>query len=301
MKAIEIKNLSKTYANGTAALKNINLEVDEGDFFALLGANGAGKTTIIGILTDLVTKTSGEIKILGQNIEGDFSKIKKFIGVVPQEINLNIFEKVEDILTTQAGYFGIPRNEALIHAEFLLKRLSLWEKRHSVPRTLSGGMKRRLMIARALIHQPRILFLDEPTAGVDVEIRHDMWEYLRELNQQGMTVILTTHYLEEVEQMCRNAAIIKSGEIIKKDSVKKLVGLMDREVYVVSVQKVKDITSMSVYKPKVIDETTLEVELGRQETMQNFVLHLAQTGMIMTDIRPKGHRLEKLFLEILKT
>ena len=301
MKAIEIKNLSKTYANGTAALKNINLEVDEGDFFALLGANGAGKTTIIGILTDLVTKTTGEIKILGQNIECDFSKIKKFVGVVPQEINLNIFEKVEDILTTQAGYFGIPRNEALVHAEFLLKRLSLWEKRHSVPRTLSGGMKRRLMIARALIHQPRILFLDEPTAGVDVEIRHDMWEYLRELNQEGMTVILTTHYLEEVEQMCRNAAIIKSGEIITKDSVKKLVGLMDREVYVVSVQKVKDISPLSVYKPKVVDDTTLEVELGRQETMHNFVLHLAETGMIMTDIRPKGHRLEKLFLEILKT
>ncbi len=301
MQAIEIKNLSKTYANGTAALKNINLEVEEGDFFALLGANGAGKTTIIGILTDLVTKTSGEVKILGQNIEGDFSKIKKFVGVVPQEINLNIFEKVEDILTTQAGYFGIPRNEALVHAEFLLKRLSLWEKRHSVPRTLSGGMKRRLMIARALIHQPRILFLDEPTAGVDVEIRHDMWEYLRELNKEGMTVILTTHYLEEVEQMCRNAAIIKSGEIITKDSVKRLVGLMDREVYVVSVQKVKDLGAISVYKPKVIDETTLEVELGRQETIHNFVLHLAETGMIMTDIRPKGHRLEKLFLEILKT
>ncbi len=299
MNALEITNLTKTYASGTQALKNINLHVEEGDFFALLGANGAGKTTIIGILTDLVKKTSGQVKVLGCDIDHDFSKVKKFIGVVPQEINLNIFEKVMDILVTQAGYFGIPRREAIVQAEMLTKRLGLWEKRFSVSRTLSGGMKRRLMIARALMHSPKILFLDEPTAGVDVEIRHEMWQYLRELNAAGMTILLTTHYLEEVEQMCRNAAIIKGGEIIMHDSVKKLVSLMEREIYVVSVQHVKDSGSLAHYEPKIIDETTLEVELSRKETLHDFVADLAKTGMILTDIRPKGHRLEKLFLEVL--
>lgn len=299
MNALEITNLTKTYANGTQALKNINLHVEDGDFFALLGANGAGKTTIIGILTDLVKKTSGEVKVLGHDIDHDFSKVKKFIGVVPQEINLNIFEKVMDILVTQAGYFGIPRNEAIVQAEMLTKRLGLWEKRFSVSRTLSGGMKRRLMIARALMHKPKILFLDEPTAGVDVEIRHEMWQYLRELNVSGMTILLTTHYLEEVEQMCRNAAIIKGGEIIMHDSVKRLVSLMEKEIYIVSVQHVADSASLAHFEPKIIDETTLEVELSRKETLHDFVAALAQTGMILTDIRPKGHRLEKLFLEVL--
>lgn len=299
MNALQITNLTKTYANGTQALKNINLHVEDGDFFALLGANGAGKTTIIGILTDLVKKTSGEVKVLGHDIDHDFSKVKKFIGVVPQEINLNIFEKVMDILVTQAGYFGIPRNEAIVQAEMLTRRLGLWEKRFSVSRTLSGGMKRRLMIARALMHNPKILFLDEPTAGVDVEIRHEMWQYLRELNAAGMTILLTTHYLEEVEQMCRNAAIIKGGEIIMHDSVKKLVSLMEKEIYIVSVQHVTDSASLAHFEPKIIDETTLEVELSRKETLHDFVAALAQTGMILTDIRPKGHRLEKLFLEVL--
>ncbi len=299
MKALEITNLTKIYANGTQALKGINLHVESGDFFALLGANGAGKTTIIGILTDLVKKTSGQVKVLGHDIEHDFSKVKKFIGVVPQEINLNIFEKVMDILVTQAGYFGIPRGQAISQAEMLTKRLGLWEKRFSVSRTLSGGMKRRLMIARALMHSPKILFLDEPTAGVDVEIRHEMWQYLRELNVSGMTILLTTHYLEEVEQMCRNAAIIKGGEIIMHDSVKRMVSLMEREVYLVSVVHVKDIALLAHYEPKIIDETTLEVELSRKETLHDFVAALAKTGMILTDIRPKGHRLEKLFLEVL--
>lgn len=301
MKAIEIVNLTKTYAGGTQALKNINLQIDKGDFFALLGANGAGKTTLIGILTDLVKKTGGQIKVLGQDIDHDFSKIKKFIGVVPQEINLNIFEKVMDILVTQAGYFGIPRREAIAEAQKLVKRLGLWEKRFSVSRTLSGGMKRRLMIARALMHRPEILFLDEPTAGVDVEIRHEMWQYLRELNAGGMTILLTTHYLEEVEQMCRNAAIIKGGEIIMQNSVKNMVSLIEKEIYCVSVRHVRDCALLARYGPKVIDETTLEVELGRQETLHDFVACLAQTGMVLTDIRPKGHRLEKLFLEVFNT
>lgn len=299
MKAIEIKNLTKTYANGTQALKKIDLEVDEGDFFALLGANGAGKTTVIGILTDLVNKTAGEVKVFGHDIDKDFSAAKKFIGVVPQEINLNIFERAIDILVTQAGYYGIPRNEALPRAEELLKRLGLWEKRFGSPRTYSGGMKRRLMIARALMHEPKMLFLDEPTAGVDVEIRHEMWEYLRERNKAGLTILLTTHYLEEVEQMCRNAAIIKGGEIIMRDSVKKLLTFMDKEVYIVSVQHVKDIATLSQYRPVVVDDTTLEIEMSRKETLHDFVARLAQSGMVLTDIRPKGHRLEKLFLEVL--
>lgn len=299
MTAIQIANLTKKYANGTQALKNITLQVEQGDFFALLGANGAGKTTLIGILTDLVKKTSGQVKILGCDIDHDFSKAKKFVGVVPQEINLNIFERVIDILITQAGYFGIPRSEALGQAQMLLKRLGLWEKRFSVPRTLSGGMKRRLMIARALMHQPKVLFLDEPTAGVDVEIRHEMWQYLRELNLAGVTILLTTHYLEEVEQMCRHAAIIKGGEMIMCDSVKNLVTVMEREVYVVSVQKVKKSVTLEKYQPRIIDATTLEVELSRKDTLHDFVFQLAQAGMILTDIRPKGHRLEKLFLEVL--
>lgn len=301
MKAIEIYHLTKTYANGTRALNNVDLNVDEGDFFALLGANGAGKTTMIGILTDLVKKTSGQVKIFGFDIEKDFSQAKRLIGVVPQEINLSIFEKAQDILVTQAGYFGIPRPQAVPQAQELLKRLGLWDKRFSSVRMLSGGMKRRLMIARALVHRPKILFLDEPTAGVDVEIRHDMWQYLRELNKAGLTVILTTHYLEEVEQMCRHAAIIKNGEIIMRDSVRRLVGLMEREVYVVSVAQVKEVVSLKEYLPRVIDETTLEVELSRKETLHDFVARLAQAGMVLTDIRPKGHRLEKLFLEILNT
>jgi len=299
MKAIEIKNLTKTYANGTQALKKIDLEVDEGDFFALLGANGAGKTTVIGILTDLVNKTAGEVKVFGHDIDKDFSAAKKFIGVVPQEINLNIFEKAIDILVTQAGYYGIPRKEAYPRAEELLKRLGLWEKRFGSPRTYSGGMKRRLMIARALIHDPKMLFLDEPTAGVDVEIRHEMWQYLRERNKAGLTILLTTHYLEEVEQMCRNAAIIKGGEIIMRNSVRNLLTFMDKETYVVSVQHLKETATLEQYKPKVIDDTTLEIEMSRKETLHDFVTKLAQTGMVLTDIRPKGHRLEKLFLEVL--
>ncbi len=299
MKAIEIKHLSKTYASGTRALTTIDFAVEKGDFAALLGANGAGKTTIISILTGLVIKTSGQVRIFGYDIDKDFIKAKKLIGVVPQEMNLNIFEKPKDILATQAGYFGIPRAEAEREAEAGLKRLGLWEKRDAPSRTLSGGMKRRLMIARALIHKPQLLILDEPTAGVDVEIRHDMWQYLRELNEKGLTILLTTHYLEEVEQMCRNAAIIKNGEIITHDSVKRLVQRLEREVYVVTVREVKNVAALSAYGVKVVDETTLEAELIRRETLHDFVLKLSEAGMVMTDIRPRGHRLEKLFLSIL--
>ena len=300
MTAIKVKNLVKVYKNGTHALKGINLEVAEGDFFALLGANGAGKTTMIGILTGLVNKTSGEAYVFDYNLERDSEKAKKLIGVVPQEFNFNMFEKVLDIVVNQAGYFGIKRSIALDFSEVLLKKLGIWEKRQVMSRTLSGGMKRRLMIARALIHKPKLLILDEPTAGVDVELRHGMWKYLRELNAAGTTILLTTHYLEEVEQMCRNAAIIKEGEIIKNDKVSRLLQLLDHETYVINVKEVKSLERLSQYEPKKLDEHTLEVELNHKESLNDFIVRLSEIGMVVTDIRPKGNRLEKLFLNVLR-
>lgn len=221
--AINIRDLRKTYANGTEALKGVSLAVAEGDFFALLGPNGAGKTTLIGIITGLVNKTSGETRIFDASIDAEASLAKTYIGVVPQEFNFNIFEKVIDIVLTQAGYYGIPRKEAMPMAEKLLKDLGLWEKRNEASQSLSGGMKRRLMIARGLIHSPRLLILDEPTAGVDVEMRLGMWDFLRKLNQNGTTIILTTHYLEEAEELCRNIAIINKGAIVVNDSMQKLI------------------------------------------------------------------------------
>jgi len=298
MTAIRAKNLTKTYANGTRALKGIDLEVAEGDFFALLGANGAGKTTMIGILTGTVTKTAGEAFVFDYDLDTHHSKAKKLIGIVPQEFNFNMFEKVQDIVVTQAGYFGVERKLALAESEILLKKLGLWEKRNVPSRTLSGGMKRRLMIARALAHKPKLLILDEPTAGVDVELRHGMWEYLRELNKQGVTILLTTHYLEEVEQMCRRAAIIKEGEVIKNDKVSQLVKLLDEETFTVTVREMRPLEHLQVFKPKVIDEHTMEVQLTQKETLNDFINALSQNSMIVVDIRPQGHRLERLFLRI---
>jgi len=300
MLAVAIKNLTKTYANGTEALKGINLEIQEGDFFAMLGANGAGKTTIISIITGLVVKSGGQVKIFDVDIDQDHETAKRMIGIAPQEFNFNIFEKVQDIVMTQAGYYGIIRQEALKESAEILKTLDLWDKRGVTARQLSGGMKRRLMIARALVHKPRLLILDEPTASVDVELRHGMWKYLHTLNDQGMTILLTTHYLEEVEQMCRHAAIIKEGKIIKNDSVKKLVGLLEQENYVITVKELKYLEQLKEYQVTVVDEHTLEVELDRKVELNAFLVKLTQAGIVMTDIRTKGFRLEKLFLNILK-
>ncbi|OGX30384.1 MAG: ABC transporter [Omnitrophica WOR_2 bacterium RIFCSPHIGHO2_01_FULL_48_9] len=300
MPAITIHNLTKIYRNGVKALKSVSLDVAAGDFFALLGANGAGKTTLINILTGLVNKTSGRVKIFGYDIDTDAAKAKKFIGVVPQEFNFNMFEKVEDIVVTQAGYFGIERNIALPETEKLLKKVGLWEKRNAPSRTLSGGMKRRLMIARALVHQPKLLILDEPTAGVDVELRHGMWEYLRELNRQGTTILLTTHYLEEVEQMCRDAAIIKNGEIVRNDKVKNLVQLLDKETFVVTVKEKSALARLQGFRPVVVDDNTLEFELNKDQTLNDLMEQFIKSGVVVTDIRPQGHRLEKLFLNILR-
>ncbi|MDY6934867.1 MAG: ABC transporter ATP-binding protein [Spirochaetota bacterium] len=302
MNAITIRNLSKVYANGTVALKNIDLDVAAGDFFALLGANGAGKTTMIGILIGLVNKTSGKVEIFGNDLDNRHrrAKIRKSIGVVPQEINFSIFEKVNDILVIQAGYFGISRRMAIAESEIILKKLGLWEMRHMQSRTLSGGMKRRLLIARALIHRPKLLILDEPTAGVDVELRHSMWDYLRELNQNGTTILLTTHYLEEVEQMCRNAAIIKSGEIIHHDSVGHLIQSLDKVTYVITVKQMKPLDNVQNLNFVIVDDNSIEIELDRNESINDYIIQLSNLGIYVTDIRPKENRLEKMFLNTLK-
>jgi len=297
MRAITISNLTKVYKNGVRALNNVSLEVEQGDFFALLGANGAGKTTLIGILTSIVNKTAGKVRVFNYDLDTHETEAKKTIGVVPQEFNFNMFERVLDIITTQAGYFGIERRAVLPYAQELLTRLGLWEKRNSPARTLSGGMKRRLMIARALIHQPKLLILDEPTAGVDVELRYEMWEYLRSLNKNGVTILLTTHYLEEVEQMCRHAAIIKKGEIVINDRVKHLMQQVEKEIYTVAVKELKPLNMINDFKITTIDDHTLEVEVNRTQTLNAFIAQLSQLGIIVTDIRPQGFRLEKIFIK----
>ncbi len=300
MNAIDIKNLVKTYRTGTKALKGVDLSVAEGDFFALLGANGAGKTTIIGILTGLVTKSGGTVKIFEHSIDNDFEAAKKCIGVVPQEFNFNMFEQVQDIVVNQAGYFGIDYKTARKDSEEILKRVGLCEKRRSMARTLSGGMKRRLMIARGLIHHPRMLILDEPTAGVDVELRHGMWNYLKEINAQGTTILLTTHYLEEVEQMCRDCAIIKEGEIVRHESVRKLLMTIPQDTYRVTVREMLSLDQVRSFNPVKIDEHTLDVEIQSRDQLNEVILKLAQSGFVIEDFHPKGNRLEKLFLEIVQ-
>ncbi|MCA9401142.1 MAG: ABC transporter ATP-binding protein [Candidatus Omnitrophica bacterium] len=300
MNAIEIQQLKKTYANGTQALKEINFSVKQGDFCALLGANGAGKTTIIGIMTGLVNKSSGHVLVNGYDVEADPFKARMSMGVVPQEMNFNMFEKVQDIIINQAGFFGIPKREAQIRSERLLKQLDLWEKRNTQSRQLSGGMKRRLMIARALINAPKLLILDEPTAGVDVELRHSMWDFIRELNQQGTTILLTTHYLEEVEQMCRNAAMIKNGEIIAFDRVKNLLKWVEDQTYVVHVDQIINPDKLELFKVRINDEHTFEVSISKEHSFNDLMRLLNQLNMHVIDLRPKGNRMEQLFLRLLK-
>lgn len=299
MKAIDVHNLEKTYANGVHALKGVDLSIQDGDFFGLLGANGAGKTTMISILTGTATKTDGTANIFGIDIDKNHNKAKEMIGVVPQEVNFNIFEKVIDIVATQGGYFGIPRKESLKRAQEILEKLDLWEKREHPSMQLSGGMKRRLMIARALIHQPKLLILDEPTAGVDVELRHGMWEYLRELNKSGVTILLTSHYLEEIEALCRNVAMIKKGEIVMKGKVKDVLSSLDKQTYVVNVDKVKDVENLNTFTWKAVDDNTLEVEISKDKTVNELVKVLDKHDMLVVDIKPKSNRLEQLFLNLL--
>ena len=299
--ALQIESLAKTYDNNFKALKGIDLEVKEGDFFALLGPNGAGKSTTIGIICSLVRKSGGSVKIFGIDIDEDFSAAKQFVGVVPQEFNFNQFEKPIDILITQAGYYGIPVSVATKRAHKYLKQLGLWEK-HNVPsRSLSGGMKRRLMIARALIHEPKLLVLDEPTAGVDIELRRSMWSFLEDINRQGTTIILTTHYLEEAERLCRNIAIIDKGKIVKNTSVKNLIKQLNKETFILDLKgEINKINALDGYPLTMVDSSTLEVSIDKDQSLNQLFNHLSTEGIEIISMRNKANRLEELFIDMVE-
>ncbi|BBB23087.1 antibiotic transport system ATP-binding protein [Abyssogena phaseoliformis symbiont OG214] len=295
--ALLIQGLKKTYANQLEVLKGIDLRVEKGDFFALLGSNGAGKTTVIGIICGLLNKTSGNIEVLGFNQNSHANQVKKLIGLMPQEFNFNPFEPIEEILINQAGYYGIAKSKAKIQAELLLKEVGLWDKRFDMAKSLSGGMKRRLMLARALIHQPKILILDEPTAGVDVEIRCSMWRFLSKLNHQGMTIILTTHYLEEAESLCRNIAILNEGEVIKQTSMKALLSQVDQQVLILeSSTKLPQTIVTDNFKCERLDDYSLQVTLGSDVNITNVLQNLSMQGVNVDHVRSTQNRLETLFL-----
>ncbi len=297
--ALEIKNLEKTYNNGVKALKGVSFSVEESDFFALLGPNGAGKSTTIGIITSLVRKTGGTVNICGHDIDQDFSAAKACVGIVPQEFNFGIFNKVIDIVLTQAGYYGLPYKIAYPRAQKYLKQLGLWDKRNLSARTLSGGFKRRLMIARALVHNPRVLILDEPTAGVDIEIRRSMWNFLTEINQQGTTIILTTHYLEEAEQLCRNIAIIDHGEIIENTTMMSMLRKLRKEVFILDLQNPVDQEPLlNGFKVKLVNQVTLEVEIPDQRDITDLFKQLNSFGIIVSSMRNRSNRLEELFIQL---
>jgi len=299
--ALEISDLQKTYDSGVVALKGINLAVKEGDFFALLGPNGAGKSSTIGIIASLVTKTAGTVKIFDIDTDKNFPEAKRLLGVVSQEINFNNFEKVVDIVTTQAGFYGIPIKEAKRKTETTLKRLGLWEKRNEQARTLSGGFKRRLMIAKALIHEPKLLILDEPTAGVDIELRREMWEFLKEINANGTTIILTTHYLEEAEQLCKNIAIIDHGELVENTSMKDLLSRLDVQGFVLDINQSLDVApSISNFEINLQDATTLNVAIKRDQSINDLFDQLTEQGIEVSSMRNKSNRLEEMFIEMVK-
>ena len=299
--ALAITGLTKTYSNGFNALKGIDLEVAPGDFFALLGPNGAGKSTTIGILSSLIKKTAGQVHIFGADIDRQFNAAKQQLGLVPQEFNFHIFEKVFDIVVNQAGYYGIDHRTACTRAEQLLKQLDLWDKRDSQARQLSGGMKRRLMIARALIHCPKLLILDEPTAGVDIELRRSMWDFLQQINAEGTTIILTTHYLEEAEQLCRNVGIINHGEIIKNTSTKDLLKSLDQEVFVLDTQQpVSNLLALSGYQLEQVEPSCIELTISKGQALNDVFSHLAKQGIAVTSMRNKTNRLEELFVRLVQ-
>ena len=299
--ALAIDQLSKTYEGNFQALKGISLAVQQGDFFALLGPNGAGKSTTIGIICSLVLKTSGSVSIFGCDIDSDFSQAKQNVGVVPQEFNFNQFEKPIDILINQAGYFGIPRDIAIQRAEKYLRQLGLWDKSHVPSRTLSGGMKRRLMIARALMHEPKLLVLDEPTAGVDIELRRSMWEFLREINASGTTIILTTHYLEEAESLCRNVAIIDHGQIVQNTSIRELLSQLNKELFVLDIREtLSDCPTIEGYPLTRVDANTLEVEVEKSQSINQLFEVLSKQGIHVLSMRNKTNRLEELFFTMVE-
>lgn len=299
--ALSIRGLEKTYANGFKALKGVDLDVREGDFFALLGPNGAGKSTTIGILSTLVNKSAGKVEVFGHDLDTSPLQLKRCIGVVPQEFNFNQFELAINILLVQAGYYGIRRAEAQERAEQLLRQLDLWDKRHTQSRMLSGGMKRRLMIARALMHQPRLLILDEPTAGVDIEMRRSMWEYLTQLNAEGTTIILTTHYLEEAEQLCRNIAIIDHGQIVENTSMRALLTKLQVETFILDLKRTLDrLPDLQGYEFSQVDECTLEVRVDKAVGLTSLFVQLHEQGVEVVSMRNKANRLEELFVSLVE-
>jgi len=299
MHALEVRNLKKTYGNGVVALRGVDLVVDEGDFFALLGPNGAGKSTLIGIVSSLVNASSGEARVFDVSVRQSRSRAMAELGLVPQEVNFNQFEKPFDILVNQAGYYGVPRRIARQRAEFYLTKLSLWEQAFRISRGLSGGMKRRLLIARAMVHQPRLLILDEPTAGVDIEIRRSMWKFIEEINRAGTTVILTTHYLEEAENLCRNIAIIDQGEIIENTSIKKLLSKLDVETFILDlrepVSRLPEIEGIALVRR---DATTLEASIPKSRNLNRLFSVLGEHGVEVISMRNKTNRLEELFVRL---
>lgn len=297
--ALEINGLSKIYDNGFEALKGIDLIVESGDFFALLGPNGAGKSTTIGILCSLVNKSSGSVKVMGYDIDTDFGMAKRRLGVVPQEFNFNQFEKIQNILINTAGYYGIPRDQAMPRIEHYLKRLGLWDKRDNPARALSGGMKRRLLIARALVHQPELLILDEPTAGVDIELRRGMWDFLTEINNQGTTIILTTHYLEEAEALCRNVSIINNGEIIVNSSTRDLLATLHTVTFVCDLASpVHSVPQIDGYECVLADPMTVEVEVDKGQSLNEVFVALSAHEISVISMRTKTNRLEELFVSM---
>jgi ABC-2 type transport system ATP-binding protein len=301
MKALSIKNLTKTYANGNQALKGIDLAVEEGDFYALLGPNGAGKTTAIGIISSLVNKSGGQVEIYGHSIDTELDEAKACLGIVPQEINLNLWEKVGNIVSNQAGYYGIGGKLARERVEKYLRELRLWDRRNDTARSLSGGMKRRLMIARALVHEPRLLILDEPTAGVDIEIRRSMWEFLRTINAAGTTIILTTHYLEEAEALCRNIAIIDEGRIIEDARMSDILRRLNREVFVLSVEgELGQAPALKGFETRLRDDGELEVEKGPDTDMNDLFAELDAKGIRVASLRNKANRLEEMFMHLVE-
>jgi ABC-2 type transport system ATP-binding protein len=301
MNALSVRGLTKTYTNGVQALRGVDLDVEEGDFFALLGPNGAGKTTLIGIVTSLVNKTGGEARVFGHDIDRELEAAKACIGVVPQEINFNMFETPFTIVVNQAGFYGIPRPVARERARRYLQQLQLWDKRDKMSRSLSGGMKRRLMIARALMHEPRLLILDEPTAGVDIEIRRSMWDFLREINARGTTIILTTHYLEEAETLCRNIAIIDGGQIAERDRMSSLLRRLHTEIFVLNLRNMlSEAPTLEGYETTLVDGHTLEVEVSKEQNLNDLFSRLTRLGIEVLSMRNKVNRLEEIFMRLVE-
>lgn len=296
--ALELTELTKTYHNGVKALKGINLTVEAGDFYALLGPNGAGKSTTIGIISSLVNKSSGKVKVFGYDTDTDMVNAKRQLGLVPQEFNFNPFETVLQIVLNQAGYYGVPRKLALERAETYLTQLDLWEKRDDRARFLSGGMKRRLMIARALMHQPKLLILDEPTAGVDIELRRSMWTFLKQLNAEGTTIILTTHYLEEAEMLCRNIGIIQRGELVENTSMKGLLSKLESETFILDLAPKSPLPELQNYQYRLVDTSTLEVDVKREQGLNSVFAQLNAQGIQVLSMRNKANRLEELFVHL---